>query len=415
MTGTEHPMAPNDKTLPRLTHDLPGTGGRIKEQPDDFIVEEIPLYLPSGEGTHLFLLIEKRNVTTFRAIQLLARRLGRNQREFGVAGLKDAAAVTRQYVSIEHVAPEEVDGLDLPGIKVVDRTMHRNKLKRGHLKGNRFSVVIRDPFAGSEERARAVLDVLARRGVPNYFGPQRFGVLKNTHRLGRALLLGDYRGFADELIAAPRESLDPLYDRVIALYRAGEFKEASKALRPSFEYERRFLDALHRTAGDCERASRFIDRRVQELYLCAYQSALFNRLLAARILGIDRLMDGDVAFIHRKGACFLVDDAAIEQPRAESLEISPSGPLFGSRLLRAEGVPGKMEEEILLTESIDLAAMSAARHMPRGARRPLRVRLTDVEIAESDTSGLCLKFALPPGSYATVVLDEIMKEASSAE
>ena len=166
MTGTEHPMAPNDKTLPRLTHDLPGTGGRIKEQPDDFIVEEIPLYLPSGEGTHLFLLIEKRNVTTFRAIQLLARRLGRNQREFGVAGLKDAAAVTRQYVSIEHVAPEEVDGLDLPGIKVVDRTMHRNKLKRGHLKGNRFSVVIRDPFAGSEERARAVLD-----GVGEADGP----------------------------------------------------------------------------------------------------------------------------------------------------------------------------------------------------------------------------------------------------
>ena len=405
-------MAPDASSLPRFTRDLPGTGGRIKDGPDDFIVDEIPLYLPTGKGTHLYLLIEKRNVTTFRAIQLLAKRLGRKQRDFGVAGLKDAAATTRQYVSIEHVAPEEVDGLELPGIKIVDRTLHGNKLKRGHLKGNRFSVVIRDPSAGSEERAREVLRVLARRGVPNYFGPQRFGVLKNTHRLGRALLLGDYRGFADELIAAPRESLDPHYERVIALYRSGDFKEAAQALRPSFEYERRFLDALHRTAGDCERASRFVDRRVQELYLSAYQSDLFNKVVAARIDGIDRVMEGDAAFIHRNGACFLVDDAVIEQPRAESFEISPSGPLFGSRLLRAAGVPGKMEDELLLAESIDLAAMSAARHMPRGARRPLRVPLTDVEAAHDDTKGLCLKFSLPPGSYATVVLDEIMKETS---
>ncbi len=406
-------MVRESESLPRLTEDLPGTGGRIKDEPDDFLVEEIPLYVPCGEGTHLYMLLEKRNVTTFRAVQLLAKRLGRNQREFGVAGLKDSAATTRQYISIEHVASKDLDDLDVPGITIVDRALHRNKLKRGHLKGNRFTVVIRDPSSGSRERARAVLDLLSRTGVPNYFGPQRFGVLKNTHLLGKALLLGDYRGFADELIAAPREKIDPHYDKVIALYRAGEFKEASRALRPSFEYERRFLDALHRTAGDFQKAIRFLDRRIQELYLSAYQSALFNKLLARRIRGIDTLMDGDVAFLHRNGACFSVADAAIEQPRADSFEISPSGPMFGSRMLRAERIPGKLEEEVLMAESIDPGAMKATCHMPRGARRPLRVPLSDAALTSCEGGGLRLTFSLPPGSYATVVLDEIMKPASA--
>jgi len=403
-------MAAGADALPFLTAGLPGTGGRIKDGPEDFVVEEVPLYEPSGEGTHLYLLIEKIGIPTFEAVQRLARELGRSPRDFGVAGLKDAAATTRQYVSIEHVAPGAVEGLELPGVRILEAKLHGNKLKKGHLRGNRFRIVIRDPAGGAGETARAVLERLTARGAPNYFGPQRFGLLGNTHRLGALLLRGDFEGFCDELIGAPRDDLDPGYEEVAALYRRGEYLDALRALGRTFRYERRALEVLHRTGGDHRRAALSLDRRITDLYLSAYQSHLFNRLLAMRIEDIDSLVAGDVAFIHRNGACFLVEDAEAEAQRAERFEISPSGPLYGSKLLRAAGVPGKTEDEILLEEGMALEDFRKGPRLNlRGARRPLRIPVNGLEVEPRVEGGLCLAFELPPGGYATVVLAEVMK------
>jgi len=407
-------MAAGTDALPFLTAGLPGIGGRIKVEPEDFIVEEVPLYEPSGEGTHLYLLIEKSGIPTFEAIQRLARELGRSPRDFGVAGLKDAAATTRQYVSIEHVAPAAVAGLEIPGVRILEAVLHGNKLKKGHLRGNRFRIVIRDPAVGAEETASAVLERLAARGVPNYFGPQRFGLLGNTHKLGALLLRGDFEGFDDELIGAQRDDLDPGYGEVIAHYMRGEYVDALRFLRRTFRYERRALEVLHRTGGDHRRAALSLDRRMIDLYLSAYQSDLFNRLLAMRIEDIDSLVAGDVAFIHRNGACFLVEDAGAEAPRAERFEISPSGPLYGTKLLRAAGAPGRMEDEILLEEGLALEDFKRGPRLNlRGARRPLRIALDEMRVEECGEGDLRLSFELPPGAYATVVLGEVMKPARS--
>jgi len=410
-------MSDGAEGLPYLSADLPGTGGRIKTGPEDFVVDEIPLYEPCGEGTHLYLFIEKQGISTFEALQRLAKSLGRPSRAFGVAGLKDAAATTRQYISIEHVGIDDAKNLDIEGIQVLEAAYHRNKLKRGHLKGNRFEVVIREPEADAQPKARAVLERLARRGVPNYFGPQRFGILNNTHRLGRALLQGEWREFADVLVATPRGQIEPSYDAVISHYRAARFEQAYDALKHSFRYEKRVLGVLHKTGGDFKRAALSLDDRILELYFSAFQSDLFNRLLAWRIDGIDRLLEGDAAFIHRNGACFLVTDVAAEAPRAARFEISPSGPLFGHKLLQTRGIPGQMEDEVLVSAGLSLGDFQKKirRLSLRGARRPLRVTMESVDLTRDRDGSLRIAFVLPPGCYATVVLREIVKSGRSCD
>ncbi len=146
---------------------------------------------------------------------------------------------------------------------------------------------------------------------------------------------------------------------------------------------------------------------MRRLFVSAYQSYLFNRLLAGRIRTLDRLEQGDVAFIHANGAAFLVKDPDVEQPRADRFEISPSGPLYGPKVLLAEGRPGEREQDLLKESGLSLDEFRLRGIKLKGARRPYRIPLTEVQIGWED--GLMLSFRLPPGSYATEVLREVMK------
>ncbi len=394
---------------PCLTSDLEGTGGRIRERKEDFFVEEVPLYSLSGKGTHLYLFIEKRGIPTFEAIWRLARALKRETREFGVAGLKDADAVTHQYVSIEHVKPADLKGLEISGVKILDFAYHNNKLKMGHLKGNRFRIRIRHPLPGAAEKAAAVAERFLAAGVPNFFGPQRFGNLGNTHTLGEAVIKKDYKGFADILVGTPRESFDAGYNEVIACYRKADYEGALKRLGPSHKYERRVLQVLAGHEGRFDKAVAAIERRMMKIYLSAFQSYYFNRYLNMRLDRLDKLEDGEIAYIHRNGASFLVEDSEKEKARLDSFEISPSGPIFGNRMLRARKEPGAMELEVLKETGLELEDIRGRFGIRlRGARRPLRVPLEEWAVKETE-EGLDLDFRLPPGSYASVVLREITK------
>ena len=148
---------------------------------------------------------------------------------------------------------------------------------------------------------------------------------------------------------------------------------------------------------------------MRKFFISAYQSTLFNRLLTRRLDTLDQLKAGDLAWIHNKGAVFSVQDPAVEQPRADALEISPSGPLFGFKMTMPQGVPGKMEQHIQAEESLTLDHWRTAKC--KGARRPLRFPLLKSKIWYDD--GLMVSFVLPPGCYATVVLDEIMKPSNT--
>src|SRR5271167_2256248 len=159
---------------PLFTADLPGLGGRIKSVPEDFDVEEIPAYEPSGIGDFLYLWLEKRDMGAEYFTRQIAKRLDIAAADVGTAGLKDRRAVTRQMVSVPAGVEERLNQLEGDGIRVLSVHRHSNKLRPGHLHGNRFRVLIRDARA-DEAALHAVLDRLRRHGLPNWYGPQRFG------------------------------------------------------------------------------------------------------------------------------------------------------------------------------------------------------------------------------------------------
>lgn len=343
-----------DDTVPYLTDAVPALGGRIRSTPDDFCVDERPLYLPCGEGEHLYIRVKKRGLSTPDLVLRLASQLHVKAQTIGVAGLKDAQAVTTQMLSLQGVQAETVAGLPLDErvltLEILGR--HRNRLRKGHHAGNQFCLVIRDVREGSEESLQRLFDELVRRGVPNYFGPQRQGRSGTNFQLGAELL----------------------------------------------------QDAARRNK---------MPRNKRIWFMNAYQSHVFNHIVAKRIKSIDRVFAGDWAMKSENGACFPVEQPEVEQPRADRFEISPTGPLFGSRAPWATGDPGEIERAVAaeLGTTPELLSKAGAECGFRGERRALRVRLNDLSWS-LDGAVLTLSFWLPPGSYATSVLREVVKTNS---
>ncbi len=397
--------------MARLTSDIPGTGGRLRAEPEDFEVEELPLYPATGAGEHVLVEVEKRGIPTREAVRRIAGALGVSPEDVGVAGQKDARAVTRQRMSIRGMALDErrVVSVDVAGVRVLSVERHASKLRLGHLAGNRFRIRVRDTGPAALENARAALDVLARRGVPNRFGRQRFGERGDGHLAGAAILRED----ADEALAfmlGRPSDLDPSeVRRSREAYDAGDFRAALRALPGSRRDEARVLSRLVKGERP-NRALRAYPKRMRLFLISALQSHCFNEVLDARMPDLDRVEEGDLAWKHDSGAVFLVEDAAGEAERAARFEISPSGPMFGFKMIEPGGRPGEIELEVLERAGLTLKSFRAARGLKsKGARRPLRVPLGGPEAEACEGGDIRVAFSLPPGSYATVVMDEVMK------
>jgi tRNA pseudouridine13 synthase len=408
-------------TLTLLTADIPGTGGVIKKRDADFFVEELPLYEASGAGSHTYAFIEKQGIGTQEALDRIAQALNMPRRNIGSAGLKDVHAVTRQWISLEHVGPERVEKLDVPDIQVLKVTRHTNKLKPGHLTGNCFVVRLREfemPPEQAVRTAEEVLSILTQKGLPNYFGPQRFGNRGNNHLLGKAVIRNDVEGFIDLLLGAPQEKTDgPATFRARTLYSEGHFQKALNAW-PGHQGEQcRALRALVKSQGSMNRAFHAVDKHLKSFFVSAYQSEVFNRVLGARMPDIDMLLLGDMACKHINGACFRVEDLTAEQPRCTGFEISPTGPLFGQRTTRLTGPAGEIEDPILDAEGLTPDELQQMKRLgARGGRRPLRVQPKNAGVAagEDDLGPyLELRFQLPPGCYATTLIAEITKNPTN--
>lgn len=277
--------------LPALSADLTGTAGRIRYEPEDFVVEELPAYLPEGRGSHTYVRVEKVGRTTRDLVALLAA-AGVPDRSIGVAGLKDKLARTQQWLSLPNAHAAALSALEgAEGVRVLEVSRHRNKLGIGHLRGNRFTIRVRDVEPGAAARARAVLASLRERGVPNYVGPQRFG------RFGRNAVDG--------------------------------YLELRGHVQPGGPRLRRF-------------------------FVAALQSQLFNLLLAERIRdgSFASVVAGDWPRKHDTGGTFEVLDLAAEAPRALALAISATLPLYGSKV-RVSGASAG-ERELALLERLGL-------------------------------------------------------------
>jgi tRNA pseudouridine13 synthase len=408
--------------LPTITSDFPGVGGTIKQRPEDFFVQEIPLYEPSGEGEHVYCEIEKVGITTFEAVNRVAAALGVSGRDVGYAGLKDAKAVTRQVLSVWGTSEAAVMGLRLPGITVRWATRHGNKLRLGHLGANRFAVKVRDIEPTHVVKLKAPLDEVRRRGMPNYFGEQRFGRRGDNDKLGAALVRDDNVGVLRLLLGGPDPAVDD--PDTVAAREAFDRRDNEASIRAwprRSGMERRVLARLMKT-GRPGAAVRAIDEKLRRLWVSALQSRLFNEVVARRVAAgtLDRLIDGDLAWKHDSGAVFRVEpgQAATEQPRCDAFEVSPTGPLVGYRMTMPEGEPLRVEQEIFADAGLEPGHFRGhAVGKVKGARRPLRVRPEDVDLSAGvdDHGGyIAVAFTLPPGSFATVLIAELMKSDAVA-
>lgn len=393
-----------------LTESLPGIGGRIKDQVEDFQVEELPLYPPSGEGQHTFFEIRKEGISTFQAVRSIARALAVSPNRISYAGLKDAQAITCQVLSVEGIPPDAVTALELPRIRVMWAERHRTRLKIGHLRGNRFAIRVRGVDESALSPCRAILDVLTRRGVPNRFGSQRFGQRGDSADLGRAVVKKDAQGFIQKFLGGPHPNETERVQSARARFDAGDWQEALSLFPGNMADERRALQALVRTRGDYLRAYAVVPKRLKMFLLSAYQSALFNRVVNARLQTLDRVYAGDLAMKHPGRSVFRVEDEAVEQPRAASFEISPTGPIFGFKMIQALGQQGTLETGILASEGLTLENFRVGGGIKaRGERRALRFQVHDPDLWYDE--GIMLRFWLPRGCYATTVLAEITKNS----
>ncbi len=333
---------------------VPGIGGELKARPEDFVVEEVPAYEPSGQGPHHYLWVEKRGVDGRSMIEAVAQYFGVKAGSVGTAGTKDKRAVTRQWVSVaaqeSEVSPRK--GELAEGIEVLEVSRHRNKLKTGHLRGNRFRIAIVDPEVRGEalaERMEAVEATLEDEGLANFYGEQRFGHQGSTLALGLRWL---------------REGRAP--------------------------------------------SGRFMRRMAAS----AVQSEVFNRMLAERWEegSWKEVRRGDIFEKVDTGGRFWIseEERPETQARLDRREIVVTGPMPGSEGGFARDEMGQRERALVASMGIDVDALEVFGSSGRGTRRPMTVYLDGLQWEVDEQGHVVLTFELLSGSYATVVLKEFM-------
>lgn len=384
--------------------------GTIKSLYEDFRVDEIPAYEFSGTGTHVLVQVEKTGISTFEALRRICREIGFPERDVGYAGLKDARGITRQWFSFEHVEPENFRALNIPKLRVVNVTRHGNKLKRGHLIGNRFEITLGNVDEKDVPHARATLELLARRGVPNWYDDQRFGRNGTNDALGLALLRADWPGFFNTLLGNPETEPHMPTRAARQAWADGNVAQALELWPRNQNLERSALKAVQ-DYGIGDKAVKRLPQKNKQFYISALQSRLFNTCLERRFDEYDRVWLGDLCQ-KTNGACFAVTDAAADQPRADAHEISPTGPIFGFKMQQPTGRALELEAAVLgdaglTAESFDIGGGLGQ----KGDRRPYRFALQQYT-CNYENGGLKLGFSLPKGCYATIVLKEITKQES---
>ncbi len=339
---------------------------RIKASPEDFVVDELPLYAPSGTGTHLYVRFRKRDMTTDFAVRALARALGADARDAGIPGMKDRQAVTTQTVSFalpRGVTAADfrarVDAVAIDGLSILDAAWHGNKLRTGHLAGNRFRIVLREIDPARVDEVVRAFERIGASGAPNFFGEQRFGRDGDNAERARAWLSGR--------TPPPR------------------------------------------------------DHRLKKLLVSSLQAELFNEVLSRRVArgDWDHALAGDVLKKEESGGLFLCEAPEVDEARVRAFEVSPTGPIFGPKMMEPAGLPRELEQEVLserLGEGVDL---SRAAGLAEGTRRAFRVPVRELRASVLSNSGeisgtredvgaCVVEFVLPKGAFATTVVSSVV-------
>jgi len=428
-----------------------GVGGKIRENPENFVVEELlvdgskaqvhqtekksVIGSSSIRQRHILCVMVKRNWDTFLAVKKVAAQLGLGQNSIQIAGIKDAKAVTAQYVSVENFTIEEISKVDVKGITIHPIGYLRNPLSLFYLLGNNFTIKItginyEESFT-KERTQQIVSEINQIGGIPNFYGHQRFGTTRPiTHLVGKAILQGKFEEAAMIFLAKPSSDEHPESRQVrIELQKTRDFEKALDHFPKQLRYERSMLTYLIRNPTDFPGSFHVLPLKLQGLFVQAYQSFLFNRFLSERInnnLSLNIAEVGDfVVGVERSGLPMVnmaktvaVDSLVKINEALADGKVRVALPIVGFRQKLSDGVMGELEKKVLQEEAVELDRFRITANSNLGGRGGLRTALTpvkDFRLNELSANSVSLSFNLFRGCYATILLREIIKPVNPIE
>lgn len=410
-----------------LTEDIQGTGGKLRKTPEDFVVDEISVLLPaSQDGRFVIAKVWHRNWEANRLVRRLGSNLRVGRSKVGFAGTKDGRSIATQLMSFD--APiEAVRSLAIPDVKILDAYLARRMITIGDLIGNRFQIGVADvdtnrDLRGICQAVRSRLDEAG--GFPNFFGVQRFGSVRPiTHLIGKDLIRGDFEGAVMRYVANPMEEEDSeVNDARRTLEQTRDFERALREFPMKLTFERTMIEYLRDKQGDYLGALRALPKNLLMMFVHAYQSYLFNRILSERIrrnISISEPVEGDLVLPLNKMSLPDHDnpiavskdnlDKAIRNAREGKAFVS--GLLYGTDSTFASGPMGEIERHIIESEKIDrldFQIVGLREASSKGTRRELLAQCKDLMI-DLGKGGITFSFVLNKGCYATSLLREFMK------
>ncbi len=410
-----------------------GIGGIIRQEIEDFFVEELTNRVEKESGQYLIVELTKRNWDIHHLVRDLARILRISQSRFGWAGTKDKRAVTKQKISIWDIDEKDLAKIHLKDIVLVPIGRSNKKISLGDLWGNRFKIKVRNIDLPTDEtlnRVKAITGEIAT-GAPNFFGVQRFGENRPvTHVVGEAILRGDFKEAALIYIAKvyPEENEEIRNARQF-VWESLDFKEGLKLYPLHLQFERAMMNYLIAHPDDFAGAFSALSPKLAAMFIHAYQSYVFNLILRRRIesgMSINEAYDGDIVCF--KNEMGLPDTSRLQKVKVDNLEginnlinrvrAFVTAPLVGYETVFAEGAPGEIEKGVVSELNINLGAFKVEA-MPglssKGLRREIIVPFKpEFSVAEDDLNKdktkVMLEFSMQKGSYATTILREYMKK-----
>ncbi len=423
-----------------------GLGGRLRQLPEDFIVKEVlvddvvaePKRYESdktGTGGFLICVLEKRGLDTLTSVRRIAKKLEINEDRIDFAGLKDARALTYQFVTIQRKRPSEIIEFQTNRIRLFPVLRSNRPITSGMLAQNEFKISLRDIDLQEEEarrRAESVrTEILKAGGVPNFFGHQRFGTIRSiTHIVGRCLLRGEYRQAVMTYLTEPSVIKETsLNEARRELLETMDFRKAYRSFPRRLEYERMMLLHLSNRPDSYANAIRSLPLRLRRLFIHAYQAYLFNRILSERVgygLPLVQAEPGDKVWELNPQGNFKGEPVEVNRKNARSVNdgirlgrMAIALPIIGFDTCLSDGRQGEIEKEVLNEEMIEketfrMSAMPELRAY--GGYRAATMKIKDFaelgvggDSLNRDMVKVTFHFRLPRGSYATIVLREFMK------
>lgn len=342
---------------------------------DDFVVREIPLYEFSGDGEHLIVEISKKDMTTSDALHALSEVTGAKMRDFGYAGLKDKQGMTTQFISMPRKFENALANFSHEKMKILNLNVHKNKLRIGHLKGNSFFIRLKKVLPSNAKKLEQAFISIDKMGYANYFGYQRFGKFGDNAETGLELL-------KNGTINGKKSKNVKLNDFLISAYQSDLFNRwLSKRVEISKFAQDFSLDEL------------------AQIYPY-FDSAILKNLKSQK--RFFKLIEGEVLGHYPHGKCFLCEDLDVEGARFDARDITSCGLIAGAKAYEAQGAARAVEDQIFAQANEYKAKMT-------GSRRFAWCYLEDASYKYNEEKAhFTINFTLQKGSYATVVLEEIL-------